>query len=299
MCSITYARRQGNTLMNSYTPLHQLKDCAALSTRLNRIAVNYGVITHSLAHSRYLHLYSLLCGRSSYHDFQKDTPSELNPDYSNISEIVNSTVKKGLSDDAILSIDHDVKFIISLAEEIIRASTYKLSELDIMSLKTIRDGLAFQKLCDSKPRLAKHLLYADSFRSISKIEIVKADTKLLCLKSYQRITRYIYQQVVDKKDFMSLFQLVFAHEYIPIADENCLAKVRVADWFNDADEDGEQMRQKAFHKAWTENFDPRVEIKNRFFLNDNANSFQRPISLYDTLEVYMNPNICAEYVGVN
>lgn len=132
--------------MNSYTPLHQLKDCAALSTRLNRIAVNYGVITHSLAHSRYLHLYSLLCGRSSYHDFQKDTPSELNPDYSNTSEIVNSTVKKGLSDDAILSIDHDVKFIISLAEEIIRASTYKLSELDIMSLNTIRDGLAFQKL---------------------------------------------------------------------------------------------------------------------------------------------------------
>ena len=156
-------------------------------------------------------------------------------------------------------------------------------------------GLAFQKLCDSKPRLAKHLLYADSFRSISKIEIVKADTKLLCLKSYQRITRYIYQQVVDKKDFMSLFQLVFAHRYIPIADRNSSAMVRVGDWFNDANADGELMRQNAFHKAWTENFDPRVEMQYRFFLTDNADSFQRPISLYDTLAVYMNPAICVEY----
>ena len=55
------------------------------------------------------------------------------------------------------------------------------------------------------------------------------------------------------------------------------------------------MRQKAFHKAWTENFDPRVELKYRFFLNDNADSFKRPISLYDTLTVAMNSTICVEY----
>ena len=281
-----------------YTSLDQLKDCAALATRLNRIAVDYGIITHRLVHSRYLHLYSLLCGRKSYNDFQKDIPSELNPDYSNISEIVRSMVSKGLSDDQLLSIDHDVKFIISLAEEILLTSTYRLSKSDLMALVAIQakqDGLAFQQLCDLKPGLGKHLLYAESFKSISKIEIVKADHKLLGIKSYQRIKEYIYNQVVDKKNFMSLFQLVFAHRYIPIADRNSLANVRVADWFNDADDDGELMRQKAFHKAWTENFDPRVELKYRFFLNDNADSFKRPISLYDTLTVAMNSTICVEY----
>lgn len=291
-----------SNLKQDYTSLDQLKDCAALATRLNRIAVDYGIITHKLVHSRYLHLYSLLCGRSSYDEFQKDIPNELNPDYSNLFEIVRNMVSKGLSDDQILSIDTDVKFIVSLTEEILRVSTYKLSKVELITLvdiQTRQDGLAFQHLCDSKPGLGKYLLYAESFKSISKIEIVKADPKLLRINSYQRIKEYIYKQVVDKKDFMSLFQLVFAHRYIPIADRNSSAMVRVADWFNDADADGELMRQKAFHKAWTENFDPRVETKYRFFFNDNADSFHRPISLYDTLEVYMNPTICAEYAGAH
>lgn len=292
----------GIMLMNPNNSIDTIKDCASLTVKLNRIASTYDVICDRLKHGHYLHIYSLVCGATSYDDFSKNPPDTLQPDYSKISEVVTHVLQKQFENSTPSQIAYSAKFISALIEELLRIATYVISSKDILKINTIiakRDTLGLQKLEKENPYFFKFHNYRSFFKSTSKIEVVQADLKLKQTASHRRITHYIYEQVTDKKDYMSLLQLVFAHKYVPLFDQNYTAQVRVADWFNDADDEGQPIRQKTFHQAWTENFDPSIDLKFRFFFNDNANSFLKPITLYDTLTVNMNPSICKEYSEVN
>lgn len=285
-------------LMKHTLSIDTLRDCAAFTTRLNRLAATYGVITSTLSYNRYLHLYALLLGRESYEDLKNNFKEDLQVDYLKISSILRNMLSRQLPTTAQDTIKYDLKFLTALVESILETGTYSPSVEEDMMLYDLyreRNVKGLEQLYKQIPVLGKFVLYGNALKAMSKVDIVEPDTSLLTLKSYKVIKNYIYEQVTEFKNFVSLFQLVFAHKYIPRADINYSAKVVIADWFNDADEDGALKRQDAFHRAWAENFVYDLDMKYRFFVTDDADSFKRDITLYDTLTVFMNPSICDEY----
>lgn len=289
-------------LMNPNCSLDTIKDCAALSVKLNRIAADYGVITSKLKHHHYLHIYSLVCGAKSYADFTNNLPNRLQPNYLSILEIVKHVIGRNASDNPSLEIDYDANFVAAIVEDLLKIVTYTLSiedSLDLWKIILTEDGIALNQLEKLKPYLVKSHIYTDALKIIAKIEVVKADFKLMSTESYKRIKNRIYREVVNKKNYMALLQLVFAHKYIPLANRNYTAKVHVADWFNDANEDGKLIRQQVFHMTWIANFNTFTDLKFRFFLNDDADSFKESIGQYGTFTTLMNPIICDEYAEVN